>query len=65
MVASFQSQAGTWPRGAGKGDAFGRLVATSSVASLLGAARNEHYGATKGALNAMVRALAVELARYA
>ena len=46
------------------GDAFGRLVATSSVASLLGAAHNEHYGATKGALNALVRALAVELARY-
>ena len=49
---------------AADGDAFGRLVATSSVASVLGAARNEHYGATKGALNALVRALAVELARH-
>lgn len=46
------------------GDAYGRLIATSSVASIDGAAYNEHYGASKGAVNAMVRALAVELARY-
>ena len=46
------------------GDAFGRLVATSSLASLFGTARNEHYAATKAALNALCRALAVELARY-
>jgi NAD(P)-dependent dehydrogenase (short-subunit alcohol dehydrogenase family) len=46
------------------GDAFGRLVATSSMASLFGTANNEHYAATKAALNALVRALAVELARY-
>lgn len=50
---------------AGSGDPFGRLVATSSVASIAGAAFNEHYGATKGALNSLVRAIAVELARYA
>lgn len=49
---------------AGKGDAFGRLVATSSLASISGTARNEHYAATKGALNSIIRALAVELARY-
>ena len=49
---------------AGRGDAFGRLVATSSMASLFGTARNEHYAATKAAINALVRALAVELARY-
>lgn len=64
VVVSFQVAARHMAERAGNGDAFGRLVATSSVASLLGAARNEHYGATKGALNAMVRALAVELARY-
>lgn len=64
VVASFQVAGRHMAERAGQGDAFGRLVATSSVASLLGAARNEHYGATKGALNAMVRALAVELARY-
>ena len=49
---------------AGKGDAFGRLVVTSSIASIFGTARNEHYAASKSALNALTRALAVELARY-
>ena len=33
-----------------RGDAFGRLVATSSTASLFGTARNEHYAATKAAV---------------
>jgi len=46
------------------GDPYGRLVATSSVASIEGAAYNEHYGASKGALNSFVRAIAVELARH-
>jgi NAD(P)-dependent dehydrogenase (short-subunit alcohol dehydrogenase family) len=49
---------------AGRGDAGGRLVVTSSLASLFGTARNEHYAASKAALNALARALAVELARY-
>ena len=49
---------------AGKGDAFGRLIATSSTASLFGTQRNEHYAASKAALNAVVKAAAVELARY-
>ena len=31
---------------------------------MAGAARNEHYAATKGALNSMTYALAVEFARY-
>ncbi len=47
-----------------KGDAFGRIAATSSMASLFGTARNEHYAATKAGLNALMRALAVEHARY-
>ncbi len=42
----------------------GALVATSSMAALMGAARNEHYGATKGAVLSMMRALAVEYARH-
>jgi NAD(P)-dependent dehydrogenase (short-subunit alcohol dehydrogenase family) len=42
----------------------GRLVATSSIGALFGVARNEHYGASKAGLNALIRALAVELARY-
>lgn len=46
------------------GDEGGRLVATGSLAAISGAARNEHYAATKGGLVSMVRALAVELARH-
>lgn len=42
----------------------GVLVGTASLAAIEGAARNEHYGASKGGMTAMVRALAVELARY-
>ncbi len=42
----------------------GLLVGTASLAAIEGAARNEHYGASKGGMTAMVRALAVELARY-
>jgi NAD(P)-dependent dehydrogenase (short-subunit alcohol dehydrogenase family) len=42
----------------------GSLVATASTAAVEGAARNSHYGASKGAVTALVRALAVELARH-
>ncbi len=42
----------------------GVLVATASTAALEGAARNGHYGASKGAVTSLVRALAVELARH-
>jgi len=42
----------------------GSLVATASTAAVEGAARNSHYGASKGAVTAFIRALAVELARY-
>ncbi len=42
----------------------GVLVATSSTAALMGAARNEHYGASKGALISLIKALAVEYARH-
>ena len=42
----------------------GALVGTASLAAIMGAARNEHYGATKGAVISMVRALAVEYARH-
>src|ERR1700736_180785 len=60
----FQAAAPPMTERASNGDAFGRLVATSSLASLFGTARNEHYAATKAAINALVRALAVELARH-
>lgn len=42
----------------------GSLVATASTAAIEGAARNAAYGASKGAVCAFVRAVAVELARY-
>lgn len=60
---AFQAAARHMTERAANGDPFGRLVATSSLASLFGTARNEHYAATKAAINALVRALAVELAR--
>lgn len=46
------------------GDPGGSLVAIASTAAIHGAARNEHYGATKGAVVSMSRAMAVELGRY-
>lgn len=46
------------------GDAFGRLVGTASLAAISGQARGEHYAATKGGLVSMMKALAVEYARY-
>jgi NAD(P)-dependent dehydrogenase (short-subunit alcohol dehydrogenase family) len=42
----------------------GTLVGTASLAAIEGAARNTQYAATKGAMVAMIRALAVELARH-
>lgn len=42
----------------------GALVGTASLAAIEGAPRSEHYAATKGAMISMVRALAVEFARY-
>jgi len=61
---AFQAAARHMTERAQSGDAFGRLVATSSLASIFGTARNEHYAATKAAINALCRALAVELARH-
>jgi NAD(P)-dependent dehydrogenase (short-subunit alcohol dehydrogenase family) len=42
----------------------GALVGTASLAAIEGAARNEHYAATKGGLISMIKALAVEFARH-
>ena len=50
---------------AGQGDkSGGSLVAISSLSAIEGAARNEAYAATKGAVISMIRAIAVEHARY-
>ena len=46
------------------GGRFGRIVATSSLASFFGMPRGEHYAATKAALNELDRSPAVEDARY-
>lgn len=46
------------------GDPGGRLVGIASLAARSGAARNEHYAATKGGLVAMLKAMAVEFARH-
>jgi len=45
------------------GDPGGSLVVTSSVSALHGAPRNEAYAASKGAVIALVRGLAVEFGR--
>jgi NAD(P)-dependent dehydrogenase (short-subunit alcohol dehydrogenase family) len=42
----------------------GVLVGTASLAAISGAARSEHYAATKGGVISMIRALAVEFARH-
>jgi hypothetical protein len=49
---------------ANNGDPGGRLVGMASTAAVHGAARAQAYAASKGGLIAMIRALAVELARY-
>lgn len=64
VVHGFQVAARHMIARAEAGDSFGRLIAVSSLASLVGAAQNESYGATKAAINSLVRAIAVELARY-
>ena len=44
----FQAAARHMTERAAAGDPFGRLVATSSLASLFGTARNEHYAGDQG-----------------
>ena len=48
----------------GRGDTGGSLVAISSLSAIEGAARNEAYASTKGAVSSMIKARAVEHARY-
>jgi NAD(P)-dependent dehydrogenase (short-subunit alcohol dehydrogenase family) len=49
---------------AGAGDPGGSIVVTSSLSAISGAARNEAYASTKGAVISMMKAIAVEHARY-
>ncbi len=46
------------------GDAGGSLVTIASLAAIEGAARNQHYAATKGGVISMTKSCAVEFARY-
>lgn len=46
------------------GDPGGSLLVTSSTAAIHGAARNQAYGASKGAVLAMVRGIAVEYGKH-
>ena len=46
------------------GDPGGSLVVTSSLSAISGAARNEAYASTKGGVISMIKAIAVEHARY-
>lgn len=46
------------------GDPGGSLLVTSSTSAIHGAPRNQAYAATKAAVQAMIRGLAVEFARY-
>jgi NAD(P)-dependent dehydrogenase (short-subunit alcohol dehydrogenase family) len=46
------------------GEPGGSLVVTSSTSAVHGAPRNQAYASTKGAVLSMIRALAVEYARY-
>jgi NAD(P)-dependent dehydrogenase (short-subunit alcohol dehydrogenase family) len=46
------------------GSPGGSVVVTASLAAIEGAARNEAYAATKGGVISMMRAIAVEHARY-
>ena len=50
----FQAAARHMTERANAGDPFGRLVATSSLASIFGTARNEHYAATKAAILSLI-----------
>lgn len=45
------------------GDPGGSLVGVASLAAIEGAARNQHYAASKGAVISIIRGIAVEFAR--
>ncbi len=61
---TFRAAAGHMKQRAASGDAFGRLIGTASLAAISGQPRGEHYAATKGGVVSMMKALAVEYARY-
>jgi len=46
------------------GDDGGRLIATSSVAGLMGIPKSQAYGASKGAVKSLMQSLAIDFAQY-
>ncbi len=61
---TFKKAAGHMRKRAEAGDPGGRLVGTTSLSSWSGAPRSTHYASTKGAMNSMIRSLAVGYARW-
>lgn len=61
---TFQAVLGHMVKRSEAGDPGGRLVALSSLAALMGAAKNEAYTSTKGAVNSLIYALATEFSQY-
>ncbi len=49
---------------ADNGDPGGSIIGQSSLQALHGSPGNEHYGATKGAVLAMIKGISVEFGRY-
>ena len=64
LFYTFRAAAGHMRARAEAGDAGGRLIGTASLGALMGMARVEAYGASKGAVISMMQALAVEYARF-
>lgn len=61
---TLRAAAGHMVERAKAGDTGGCLVGTASTSIMMGAARNEHYGAANGGVVPMMKGLAVEYARY-
>lgn len=61
---TLRAAAGHMVERAKNGDPGGSLVGVASLAAIEGAAKNQHYAATKGAVISMMKAIAVEHARY-
>jgi NAD(P)-dependent dehydrogenase (short-subunit alcohol dehydrogenase family) len=64
VFLSFREAARHMQRRHAEGDGGGALVAVSSISAIHGSPRNVAYAASKAGLLALVRSVAVELARY-
>jgi len=64
LFFTLRAVAGHMVERARNGDPGGSLIGMSSTSAIMGAARNQHYAATKGAIIPIMKGLAVEYARY-